>query len=68
MGNGEMRKCGNGEWKTKAWPPGGAPSQKQWQRQRIGEGKSHRVLEVCVKKYAASPGKESRRLSTIILV
>ena len=23
---------------------------------------SHRVLEVCVKKYAASRGKESRRL------
>jgi len=29
---------------------------------------SHRVLEVCVKKYAAFRGKESRRLSMIILV
>ena len=29
---------------------------------------SHRVLEVCVKKYAASRDKESRPLSMIILV
>ena len=29
---------------------------------------SHGVLEVCVKKYVASRGKESRRLSMMILV
>ena len=29
---------------------------------------SHHVLEVCAKKYAASRGKQSRRLSMIILV
>ena len=29
---------------------------------------SHRVLEVCVKKYAASRDKESRPLSMIILL